>query len=77
MLSGTPRGLQHRSLLLYFEQDRAAWQEAMIRAGRGERIIRSGRLRPKERRPITVRTEIRRTMDDMPAALVWSFRTES
>ena len=76
MLSGTARGLQHRSLLIFFDQDRAVWRDAMLRAGRGERILRAGRLRPKERRPITVRAEILPTRDDMPPALVWRFCTQ-
>ena len=77
LLSGTPRGLQHRNLLIYFEQDREAWRDVMLRANRGERIVRTGRLRPRERRPVTVKAEIRRAVDDMPPALVWRFRPES
>ncbi len=73
LLSGTPRSVQQRSLLVFFEQDRDAWREAMSRAWRGERVMRSGRLRPKERRPITVQVEIKNTIDEVPPALVWTF----
>jgi CheY-like chemotaxis protein len=76
LLSGTPRGLQRRNLLVFFEQDRDAWREAMARATVGERVFRSGRLRPKERRPVMVRAEVCKAPDINPPVLVWSFQTE-
>jgi CheY-like chemotaxis protein len=77
LLSGTARGLQHRSLLLFFDRDRDAWQDAMTRAARGDRIFRAGRIRPRERKPVPVRAEIQRTSDDRPAALVWNLRADN
>jgi CheY-like chemotaxis protein len=77
MLSGTIRGLQHRSLLMFFEQDREGWRDAMMRAAQGERVLRAGRLRPKERRPIGVRVEIEKTTTDTPPALLWNFRPDA
>lgn len=73
LLSGTPRSLQQRNLIVFFEQDRDAWCASMTRASRGERVTRSGRLRPKERRPIAVRVEIKSTIDEIPPALLWTF----
>ena len=73
LLSGTIRGLHHRNLLMFFEQDRDGWRDAMMRAAEGERVLRSGRLRPKERRPIGVRVEIEKTATDTPPALLWNF----
>ena len=74
LLSASQRGLRQRSLLVFFEQDRDGWRDAMTRASRGERIVRSGHLRPKERRPIRVQVEIQKTTDEIAPPLLWSFR---
>jgi CheY-like chemotaxis protein len=75
LLSGSERGLQQRSLLVFFDQDRDAWRDDMLRAMRGERIARAGRLRPKERRPLAVRVQIEPTGDDSYPSLLWTFHT--
>jgi hypothetical protein len=62
-----------RSLLIFFDHDRDAWRGAMIRAAGGERIVHGGRLRPKERRPITVRASIEPAPEWGASALLWSF----
>jgi CheY-like chemotaxis protein len=77
LLSGTPRGLQRRNLIVFFEQDREGWSNAMTRASAGERVHRSGRLRPKERRPVHVRVALERAPDLSPALLVWTFDTDA
>jgi PAS domain-containing protein len=76
LLSGTPRGLLRRNLLVFFEQERDAWRQAMMRATLGERVQRSGRVRPKERRPVTVRVEITKADGDSHAALLWLFERD-
>jgi CheY-like chemotaxis protein len=74
LLSGTPRGLKDRNLIVFFEQDRDQWRDAMARASCGDRVLRSGRLRPREHRPIPVRVQIEKADDEMPPALLWTFR---
>jgi CheY-like chemotaxis protein len=76
VLSGTPRGLLQRNLLIFFDQDRDAWREAMARAGEGDRVVRSGRLRPRERRPVRVRARIEAASEWGRRALLWSFERE-
>jgi DNA-binding NarL/FixJ family response regulator len=76
LLSGTHRGLQRRNLIVFFEQDRDAWRIAMSRAATGERVFRSGRLRPKERRPLTVRVQVEKTLDGARPMLLWTFQTD-
>ena len=77
LLSGTHRGLMRRNLLVFFEQDRDAWRTAMSRASAGERVYRSGRLRPKERRPLMVRVEVEKTADASRPMLIWTFHTDA
>lgn len=77
LLSGTHRGLQRRNLIVFFEQDRDAWRAAMTRASAGELVFRSGRLRPKERRPLTVRVQIEKTADAARPMLLWTFQTDA
>ena len=76
LLSGTARGLQRRSLLIFFEQDRDRWRTAMTRASTGESVRRSGRLRPKERRPVMVHVLVERIPDVTPSLLLWTFSTD-
>lgn len=77
LLSGTHRGLQRRSLIVFFEQDRDTWRAAMTRASAGELVFRSGRLRPKERRPLMVRVQIEKTSDAARPMLLWTFQTDA
>jgi CheY-like chemotaxis protein len=76
LLSATVRGLMRRSLIVFFEHDRDHWHGAMTRASAGERVTLSGRLRPKERRPVAVRVAIERAPELSPPVLLWSFRLE-
>lgn len=74
LLSASQRGLRQRNLIVFFEHDRDGWRDAMMRAARGERIVRSGHVRPKERRPIRVHVEIHKTNDGIAPPLLWTFR---
>ncbi len=76
LLSASQRGLRQRNLIVFFEHDRDGWRDAMVRADRGERIVRSGHLRPKERRPIRVQVQIQKTRDPGGPSLLWSFRQD-
>jgi hypothetical protein len=68
LLNGTVRGLHDRNLLIFFDKDRETWRAAVARAVSGDRVSLTGRLRPKERRPLTVGVEIVATSAwDMPA----------
>lgn len=67
-LNGTTRGLEGRSLITFFEQGRDEWRRAMVRASLGERVVLSGRLRPRERRPLVVSVAITKAGT---AALRW------
>jgi len=73
LLNGTVRGVQRRSLIVYFEQHREAWRTALVRALAGEHISLTGRLRPKDRRPVNVQVRIERVVADGWAALRWTF----
>jgi hypothetical protein len=75
LLSASARGLQQRSLLLFFEQDRDGWRAASMRASRGECVELSGRLRPKDRRPVLVGVRIE-PADSLRPALRWTFVPE-
>jgi two-component system, NtrC family, response regulator GlrR len=76
LLSASPRGLQRRNLLIFFEQEREAWRDAMTRAAVGERVCRSGRVRPKERKPVMVRVEIAKAEPRSSSDLIWVFDTK-
>jgi len=73
LLSASQRGLRQRNLIVFFEQDRDGWRDAMVRADRGERIVRMGQLRPKERRPVRVQVQIQKSSDRGAPSLLWSF----
>jgi CheY-like chemotaxis protein len=77
LLGATARGLYRRNLLVFFDEDRAAWQEAMPRAAAGERIVRPARLRPKERRPMPVQVGLERVDESAPLILLWSFQIDT
>jgi hypothetical protein len=77
LLNGTVRGLQRRNLVLFFADNRPAWQSALTRALTGERVIHCGRLRPKERRPVMLTVEISRAMGWERPALQWIFQLSS
>jgi hypothetical protein len=74
LLNVTVRGLQQRNLVVFFERDRAAWQFALTRALSGERVVQSGSLRPKERRPLMLTVEISRATAWQRPALRWIFQ---
>jgi DNA-binding response OmpR family regulator len=77
LLSATPRGLQRRNLLIFFEQERDAWRDAMTRASVGERVFRAGRVRPKERKPLMVRVQIAKAEPQTSSELLWVFDTKA
>jgi CheY-like chemotaxis protein len=74
LLSTSQRGLRQRSLIVFFDQDRDGWRDAMTRATSGERVVRSGHLRPKERRPVRVHVEIQKTNAEVGRPVLCSFR---
>jgi CheY-like chemotaxis protein len=76
LLNGSVRGVQQRSLILYFEQHRETWRTALVRALAGERISLTGRLRPKERRPVSVHVRIERVADDGWIGFRWTFQPD-
>lgn len=71
LLNGTVRGLHERNLLIFFDKDRETWRGAVARAVSGDRVSLTGRLRPKERRPLTVGVEIVATTAWDTPALRW------
>lgn len=72
LLSVSVRGLQQRNLILFFERDRDTWRAALMRASLGESVALSGRLRPKDRRPVAVGVTIE-PADWLRPALRWTF----
>jgi CheY-like chemotaxis protein len=76
LLNGSVRGLQQRSLILYFEQHRETWRTALVRALAGEHIALTGRLRPKERRPVRVHVRIERVANDGCIRFRWTFQPD-
>ena len=74
LLNGTIRGLQQRNLLLFFADNRPFWKSALTRALTGERVLCSGRLRPKEKRPLMLSVEISRATAWERPALQWIFQ---
>jgi CheY-like chemotaxis protein len=71
LLNGTIRGLLARNLLVFFDQDRDSWRVALTRAASGERVVLTGRLRPKERRPLAVTVQIAKADAWDRPALQW------
>jgi CheY-like chemotaxis protein len=76
LLNRTVRGLYEKSLLMFFEQDRESWRAALTRAASGETVRQSGKLRPKERRPVRVCVDVARSTDGDGTALRWTFAIE-
>jgi DNA-binding response OmpR family regulator len=75
MLNVGARQLQGRSLLIFFDQNRPAWGDAVKAASLGEAVEQSGSLRPRERRPLIVGVEMSKAIDyPQPDAVLWSFR---
>lgn len=58
MLGISAAHLRRRSILMFFERDREEWRHALHLAAIGQIVRRSGSLRPRDRRPLTVDVEI-------------------
>ena len=72
LLNGTARGLFQRNLITFFDAGREVWQDAVRRASAGETVELTGRLRPKERRPLTVTVNISSRTCAAGITLEWS-----
>jgi len=70
--------LRGRGLLASFDGERTEWAAGLVRAQAGERVERTGRLRPRERRPLVVIATIMRAVDyPIAGAVLWTFRAAS
>ena len=75
MLSMGARHLEQRPLLTFFDGDRSAWATALRDASYGRIVTHSGRLRPRDRRPLVVEVEVSQMLDHPRRdAILWSFR---
>ena len=72
LLNGSVRGLVQRDLLTFFDAGREAWYDAVRRASGGEIIELTGRLRPRERRPLPVSVRITSQAGTAGVILEWS-----
>lgn len=72
LLNATPRGLFQRSLVTFFDAGREVWQDAVRRASAGEFVELAGRLRPKERKPLSVIVRITSRTAAAGITLEWS-----
>ena len=72
LLNVTPRGLFQRNLVTFFDAGREIWQDAVRRASAGESVELTGRLRPKERRPVSVSVRIISRTGAAGISLEWS-----
>ena len=77
LLNVSRRGLDQRSLVMFFDQDRQAWKEALVLASQGESIVRTGPLRPRERRPVVVTVGITLADGAVQPALLWTIKPET
>ena len=67
--------LRGRGLLAFFDGERTEWAAGLVRAQAGETVERTGRLRPRERRPLVVIATITRAVDyPIAGAVLWTFR---
>ncbi len=67
--------LRGRSLLTFFDGERVEWSRALVQAHAGTTLERSGRLRPRDRRPMMVEATISQAVDYPQAgAVLWTFR---
>ena len=75
LLNMSAAHLRQRSLLVFFDSDRAGWAAALRRASDGQILTREGVLRPRDRRPIVVEVEVIQMLDHPQRdAILWSFR---
>ena len=71
-----PAHLRGRSLLTFFDGERAEWSRVMALAHAGATLERSGRLRPRDRKPVVVEATISQAVDYPRAgAVLWTFRS--
>ena len=70
-----PAHLRGRSLLTFFDGERAEWSRALLFAHAGTTLERSGRLRPRDRKPVVVEATISQAVDYPRAgSVLWTFR---
>lgn len=72
LLNATHRGLFQRNLVTFFDAGREVWQDAVRRASAGESVELIGRLRPKERKPVSVSVRITSRTGAAGISLEWS-----
>ena len=66
--------LRSRQLLTFFDGDRDHWRQALKAAAAGLMVDREGAVRPREKRPVTVRAEISKAHGASPVeAFLWTF----
>jgi hypothetical protein len=72
LLNGSTRGLFQRNLLTFFDAGREAWHDAVRRASGGDTVELTGRLRPRERKPLPVSVRIVSRAGTAGVILEWS-----
>ena len=69
--------LRRRSLVLFFHEDRPAWNGLLAEAARGHAVERAGWIRPRDRRPRAVLVHVAPARDyPLAKAILWQFSTE-
>jgi DNA-binding response OmpR family regulator len=66
------RGVQGRDLLAFFNGDRARVRAEMAAAAAGEVCDFEASLRPRERKPVSVRVDLAASLHGQPADLEWT-----
>lgn len=69
------RGVQGRDLLAFFNGDRARVRAEMASAAAGEACDFEASLRPRDRKPVSVRVNLAAPLDGHPADLEWIIET--
>ena len=74
MLNLSTTRVRSRQLLVFFDGDREHWRQALRAAAAGLMVDREGAVRPREKRPVRVRAEIRKAHDwAFTDAVLWTF----
>jgi DNA-binding response OmpR family regulator len=66
------RALQGRDLLTFFNGDRARVRAEMASAAAGQVCEFDASLRPRDRKPVSVRVDVAAALDDGPSELEWT-----
>ena len=66
------RAMQGRDLLMFFNGDRAGVRAEMASAGAGQVCDFEASLRPRERKPLSVRVDLAASLDDDRSELEWT-----